>query len=88
MGDAILNQGCPHQLVGAGKKRKKAWKAAPLCLFWTLWKERNRRAFEDFELIDHVILHSFMYMFLERVRVHIESNSLSVLVFIDRLGCK
>ena len=23
-----------------GKKRKKAWKAASLCLFWTLWKER------------------------------------------------
>ena len=48
-----------------GKKRKKARKTAPLCLFWTLWKERNQRAFEDSELTDHVILRSFVYMFLE-----------------------
>ncbi|RVW89321.1 hypothetical protein CK203_045428 [Vitis vinifera] len=51
-----------------GKKRKKAWKATPLCLFWTLWKERNQRAFEDSELTDHKILCSFMYMILEWVR--------------------
>ena len=76
MGDAVLNQGCPHQLVGAGKKRKKAWKAAPLCLFWTLWKERNRRAFKDSKLTDHTILHS-IYMFLKWIKVHIKSNSLS-----------
>ena len=35
-----------------GKKRKKMWNAAPLCLFWTLWNERNRKAFEDTELTD------------------------------------
>ena len=51
--------------VFIGKKRKKVWKAVPLCLFWTLWKEGNRRAFEDFELTDHAILRSLMYMFLE-----------------------
>ena len=31
----------------AGKKRKKIWMAVPLCLFWTLWRERNMEAFED-----------------------------------------
>ena len=25
-----------------GKKRKKIWKSIPLCIFWTVWKERNR----------------------------------------------
>ncbi|RVW83365.1 hypothetical protein CK203_038873 [Vitis vinifera] len=25
-----------------GKRRKKAWQMAPLCIFWTVWKERNR----------------------------------------------
>ena len=28
-----------------GKKRKKVWKSIPLCVFWTVWKERNRLAF-------------------------------------------
>lgn len=30
-----------------GKKIKKVWLVAPLCLFWIVWKERNARAFED-----------------------------------------
>ena len=52
-----------------GKKRKKAWNAAPLCLFWTLWNERNKRIFEDTELADQAILRSFLYMFSGWVRV-------------------
>ena len=30
-----------------GKHRKKAWMTAPLCIFWTIWWERNRLVFED-----------------------------------------
>ena len=28
-----------------GKKRKKTWDVIPLCIFWTVWKERNRLFF-------------------------------------------
>ena len=29
-----------------GKKRKKIWQVVPLCLFLTIWKERNCRTFD------------------------------------------
>ena len=35
-----------------GRKQKKVSKATPLCIFWTLWKERNRQAFEDNKISD------------------------------------
>jgi hypothetical protein len=28
----------------------EVWRMAPLCLIWTIWKERNARCFEDTEL--------------------------------------
>ena len=33
-----------------GKKRKKAWMAAPLSIFWSIWRERNYIAFENKDL--------------------------------------
>ena len=35
------------QGAAVGKKRKKIWMTAPLCLFWTLWCARNRLVFEN-----------------------------------------
>ena len=32
-----------------GKKRKKVCLAAPLCVFGTIWKERNDKTFNDKE---------------------------------------
>ena len=58
MGDAFL---CKRNLLSwhesfVGKKREKAWRAALLCLMWTIWKERNRRAFDDIERNDQDIV--------------------------------
>ena len=29
------------------KNAKKLWMATPLCLFWAIWRERNRIVFDD-----------------------------------------
>ena len=43
-----------------GKKRRKVWNAAPLCIFWAVWKERNRIAFDNEELSIHRLKNSFV----------------------------
>ena len=45
-----------------GKKRKKAWMTTPLCLFWTIWCERNTIAFENEEVLGHQMKTSFFYV--------------------------
>ena len=45
--------------INMGKKRTKVWKAVPLCLFWAVWKERNRIAFENEELSIYRLKNSF-----------------------------
>ncbi|KAL6314646.1 hypothetical protein AAG906_026990 [Vitis piasezkii] len=42
-----------------GKKHRKAWRATPLCLFWSVWKERNRIAFENEDLLVQRLKYSF-----------------------------
>ena len=42
-----------------GKRRKKAWNVAPLSLFWIIWEESKRGAFENVELSDGELKFSF-----------------------------
>ena len=47
----VLHSSIKRNLLGwhgafLGKRREKAWRATPLCLMWTLWKERNERMFK------------------------------------------
>ena len=46
-----------------GKKRKEVWRADPLCIFWMIWKARNRIAFED-DVLSIQRLKSFFVFFL------------------------
>ena len=65
-----------------GKKRKNARRVAPLCLMWTLWKERNGRVFNDVERSDQTIKHSFLYTILNWARVYLKDHTLSMFDFI------
>ena len=42
-----------------GKHLSSIWNLAPLCLMWCLWRERNRRMFEDMDSSDDQLLASF-----------------------------
>ena len=44
---SVLNNLLAWQGASVGKKRKKIWLAAPLCLFWNIWGARNRLVFEN-----------------------------------------
>lgn len=57
-------------------------------LFWTLWKEKNKRPFENIEQLSQVIKSSFMCIFLDQVRVYIDDYSLTMIGFVDWLGNK
>ncbi|RVW42122.1 hypothetical protein CK203_085788 [Vitis vinifera] len=91
MGDA--HSSVKRNLLGwhgsfVGKKREKAWRAAPLCLMWTIWKERNRRTFDDMERNNQDIKFIFLYTFVNWVRVYIEEHTLSLIDFVDWLATK
>ena len=50
-----------HSLVG--KKKRKRLGGCSFMLFWTIWRERNRRALENCESFDHSFKSSFLYLF-------------------------
>ena len=68
------------------KKMKKAWKVAPLCSFWSIWRERKRRAFDNCESMDQTIKNSFLYVFWDWGRLHTRDSSLPLLDFVNWLG--
>ena len=69
-----------------GKKRKKIWNSIPLCIFWTVWKERNKLAFRGGSLD----IQKFKIFFVSNLwcwaRVYIGEETSSLLGFLEWLG--
>ena len=65
------------------RKERKLGELPPLCLMWTIWKEKNRRAFEDKERNYQDIKSIFLYIFVNWARVYIEEHTLSLIDFVD-----
>ncbi|KAJ9701721.1 hypothetical protein PVL29_006900 [Vitis rotundifolia] len=66
-----------------GKTRKKAWKMAPLCIFWSVWKERNLLAFGNEELSLQRLKYSFVCNLWSWVRASIVLCPSSLVSFLD-----
>ena len=69
-----------------GRKRKKVWQAIPLCLLWTIWKERNNRALDNKELSVQGIELIFSCNLWAWSKLFIVSGLSSIVNFVDWLG--
>ena len=74
------------QGVAVGKKRKRIWLAAPLCIFWTLWRARNKLGFENEGTTDQKIKTIFVTNLWAWANVFREDKTNSVVEFLTWLG--
>ena len=66
-----------------GKKRKKIWNSIPLCIFWTIWKERNILAFRGGSLAIQKLKNSFVCNLWSWARVYMGEESSLLLGFLE-----
>ena len=59
------------------KKRRKVWKAEPLCLFWVVWNARNRIAFEGEELFIQRLKSLFVSYLWSEAKGHLDDVPLN-----------
>ena len=71
-----------------GKKRKEVWRASSLCIFCTVWKARNRIAFEDDVLSIQRLKSSFVCFLWSETKLFIKDGSSTLIGFIDWLGSR
>ena len=69
----------------AGSSKDVIWNAIPSCLMWLIWRERNRRAFEDSERHFMELKLTFLHTIVEWMAAMSSQPALSLLHFID--GC-
>ena len=69
-----------------GKKRKKIWKSIPLCIFWTVWKERNRLVFRGGVLDIQKLKNSFVCNLWSWARLYIGEERVSLIGFLEWLA--
>ena len=66
-----------------GKMRRIVWKADPLCLFWSVWKVRNRIVFEDGVMSIQMLKASFVYLLWLETKLFIKDGPSTLIDFID-----
>ena len=71
-----------------GKKSKKIWMTAPLCLFWILWRVRNRAAFVNEIPSAHMMKTNFLSVLWSWAILYSVDKTNSLLDFLAWLGCR
>ena len=73
-------------MVLMSAKNVRVWMATPLCLFWMLWKERNRAAFEDETPSAHRMKCTFLCTLWSWAKLYSIDNLDSLVDFLTWLG--
>ena len=68
-----------------GKSHSRIWNLIPSCLFWTIWRERNRRVFEAVECTDSQLLEFFSISLFDWATVWGYTHSNTVISFLNSL---
>ena len=64
-----------------GKHSSNIWNLVPLCLMWCIWRERNRRTFEDLDRSEDQLLALFSGSLFDWARAWELTSSDSILFF-------
>ncbi|RVW72790.1 putative inactive ATP-dependent zinc metalloprotease FTSHI 2, chloroplastic [Vitis vinifera] len=83
--DSVRNLLLEWKMKGMGKKRSVVWKMAPICLFWCIWGERNRRTFLEEEMSNTSLRKLFLRSLLEWSQQFVDLD-LDYLSFRNLLG--
>ena len=67
---------------------KKAWMAAPLDIFWTIWCERNRIVFDNGAISIHWMKSSCLCNLYSWTNLYIIDRPRSLVDFFNWLDCK
>ena len=70
----------------ARKKAKKIWLAAPIFLFWCIWRERNRDVFDGGEPSTQKMKNVFVYTLWSWTTVLADYQGSDFIVFLSLLG--
>ena len=70
-----------------GKKRKKLRGLSP-CVFWSLWRERDKKLVASEDKLDQALKPMFLCNFLLWVRKYMDERSMLMINFIDWFGTK
>ena len=80
--DSVRNLLLEWKIKGLGKKRSVVWRMTPICLFWCIWGERNRRMFQEEEMSNTSLRNLFLRSPLEWSQQIMDLDYLSFLNFV------
>ena len=86
--DSVIQMLLSWQGAPVGKKSKNIWNAAPVCLFWTVWHNRNMLVFENRATSDQRTKFLFLSKLWTLANTHSGEKTYSLVDFLTWLGCR